>query len=219
MAGSDHHVRPGTTLGNTGYIIFVSAYDVWDGGIAPLFSGPISITEGAFVFLEAIYEEPINLELEVQIDVKPGSDPTIINMCSNGKVPVAVLSDEVFDATQVLPETVEFAGAGVAVCGRNKYMARAEDVNMDGYDDMVFHFRTKDLQPEEGVTRAALTLIGQFMSQDYLVTISGTEDVYLLWPKKKWSHAFVNNGLHYGKHRRHADCDRPDKDKKPRGKK
>lgn len=203
---------PGTVLFNTGYIVVVSTYDVRDGGIAPLFSGPISITEGAFVLLDT---ETIDLELAVQIDVRPGGNPNTINMYSNGKVPVAVLSDEIFDATLVLPETVEFAGASVALCGKDRYMAHASDVDGDGYDDMVFHFRTKDLQLDSGVTEAALTLTGQLMIQDNLITISGADTVYILWPKEwNWDRRFMNGQFHPGKHRGKGALDWPHKDKK-----
>jgi hypothetical protein len=141
-------------------------------------------------------------DLRVEIDVKPGCDPAIINLRSFGVVPVAVLSTETFDATQVPPETVEFAGAPVAACGWGNYrkrMARARDVDGDGLDDMVFHFRTRNLQLEDGVKKATLELTGQFIGKsDFMaksasitkgdpIPISGTEDVYILRPRKSWA--------------------------------
>ena len=48
---------------------------------------------------------------EVDIDIKPGSDPNSINLKSKGVVPVAVLTTPDFDAATVDPATVEFAGA------------------------------------------------------------------------------------------------------------
>lgn len=123
--------NPGTTL----YVAYatITAYDAWG---TPLFSGTVSCSsDGATVLLAS---EAEYLRLEVHIDVKPGADPSVINLNSNGMVPVAVLSDDTFDATQVQPETVQFAGAGVAVSESGKYMAHAEDVDEDGDIDMLF---------------------------------------------------------------------------------
>jgi len=200
---------PGTTLSEQGTVV-VTALDVWG---TPLFTGPISLTDGATVLLGIEAEDPY---LDVAIDVRPGSDPSIINMRSNGKVPVAVLSTETFDATQVTPKTVEFAGAGVATCesGNHRYMAHAKDVDGDGCDDMVFHFRAKDLQLEDGVKKATLTLTGQVMIRDNSTLISGTEDVYILWPRKKLALPMKNGKLGPGKYRRQASLHRVHRTKK-----
>lgn len=186
---------PGTILSDSGTVT-VAASDVWG---SPLFTGPVSLSEGATVLLGIEAEDPY---LDVAIDVKPGSSPSIICVQSYGQVPVAVLSTETFDATQVPPETVEFAGAGVATCesGNHTYMAHAKDVDGDGYDDMVFHFRTRDLQLEDGVKKAALTLTGQVMIQDNSTLISGTEDVYILWPMRKLALPMKNGKLGHGKY-------------------
>ena len=47
--------------------------------------------------------------IEVDIDIKPGSDPNSINLKSNGLVPVAILSTIDFKATAVDPGTVLLA--------------------------------------------------------------------------------------------------------------
>lgn len=87
--------------------------------------------------------------LEVLIDIKPGSYPNSVNLGSNGVVPVAVLSSADFDATQVDPETVTLAGAGVAVRGKgNRYLSHHEDVNDDGIVDLVCQVETVNLEPD-----------------------------------------------------------------------
>jgi hypothetical protein len=87
--------------------------------------------------------------LVVQIDIKPGSYPNAINLGSYGLVPVAILSSSEFDATTVDPDTVELAGAEVAVRGKsNKYMAHAEDVNGDGLVDLLLQVATQNLDPD-----------------------------------------------------------------------
>ena len=87
------------------------------------------------------YENGITIQVE--IDVKPGSDPNPINPGSKGLVPVAILSSEDFDATTVDPTTVKLAGAGVAVRGKGKAMAHQEDVNGDGLTDLVVQVETQ----------------------------------------------------------------------------
>jgi hypothetical protein len=181
---------PGTKLSVQNAL--VTAYDTWD---KKLFSGSIWCDMGTTITLGAEAGD-----LEVQIDVKPGSDPTIINLRSGGVVPVAVLSDGAFDATSVSPETVQFAGASVALSGSGKYMAHVEDVDEDGDDDMLLHFRTEDLKLADGIVEAIVELTGQLaspaagpsvrslQSADPIADgtpISGTEKVYIRRPKTK----------------------------------
>ena len=88
------------------------------------------------------------IAIDVSIDIKPGSYPNAINLGSHGLIPVAILSDEQFDATTVDPDTVELAGAGVEVRGKgNKYMAHEEDVDGDGLVDLVVQVATENLAP------------------------------------------------------------------------
>ncbi len=184
-AAGTHEYEPGTMLTTANAVL--TAYDAW-GDV--LFNGRISCVEGAYVSLAS--ESVGSEDLDVQIDVKPGENPNIINPRSNGKIAVAVLSDGTFDATQVLPETVYFAGAGVAKNDKGKYMAHAEDIDEDGNDDMVFHFQTSELELEGGVI--TLTLTGQLDSQTAVesagqindgTVISGTDNVQVLQSKSK----------------------------------
>ncbi len=91
------------------------------------------------------YELPTPSVLEVEIDIKPGSDPNTINLGSKGVIPVAILSSMTFDATEVNPTTVSLGGAGVAVRGKGKSLAHAEDVNGDGLPDLVVQVETESL--------------------------------------------------------------------------
>jgi hypothetical protein len=164
----------------------VTSYNKWD---SKLFAGRMSCVPNASILLDTELRN-----LNVQIDVMPDSNPSVINPYSNGVVPVAVLSNETFDATKILPETVRFAQARVAASGKGKHMANAEDVDKDGDDDMVFHFRTKDLKLEEDVTKAVVELTGKLKNQvegqntrlnNGGALIIGTDSVYILRPKKK----------------------------------
>jgi len=85
---------------------------------------------------------------DVEIDIKPGSYPNSINLGSKGVIPVAILSSDTFDATQVDPATVQLAGAGVAVKGKgNRSLAHEEDANGDGLLDLVIQAETENLDP------------------------------------------------------------------------
>lgn len=81
--------------------------------------------------------------IEVTIDIKPGSDPNSINPGSKGKIPVAVLSTPDFDASsEVDQDSLTFGRTGdensLAFCSPSP-----EDVNFDGYGDLVCHFYTQ----------------------------------------------------------------------------
>jgi len=100
---------------------------------------------------DIVYElEPPPPIIEVNIDIKPGSDPNSINLKSKGVVPVAVLTAEDFDASTIDPATVEFAGA-------SPVRSTLEDVGGDDNLDMLFHFKTQDLDLDEDSTEATLT--------------------------------------------------------------
>jgi hypothetical protein len=97
-------------------------------------------------------------EIEISIDIKPGSDPNSIN-CGNQNVviPVAVLTTEDFDTTSLDHTTVRFEGAGETHIDNKSGVPRrhVEDVDGDGDPDLVFHFRLGDTaltcQSREGV--------------------------------------------------------------------
>ncbi|KAA3613739.1 MAG: T9SS C-terminal target domain-containing protein [Calditrichaeota bacterium] len=99
--------------------------------------GPINIMpEKGTIF--RISFEPRNAR-NIVIDIKPGSDPNSIN-CDNDKgiIPVAILTTDDFNATEVYPPSVTF--------GPNKAQdmhgnGQLEDVDDDGDLDMLFHFR------------------------------------------------------------------------------
>ena len=112
---------------------------------------------GVDAFL-AKYEVPEPATLSVEIDIKPGSYPNSINLGSHGSVPVAILTTEDFDATTVDPETVELAGATIAIRGNGKrWLASEEDVDDDGDIDLLVHVETENLALGTGATTVILT--------------------------------------------------------------
>jgi hypothetical protein len=98
--------------------------------------------------------EDIQAPPPIEIDIKPGSDPNSVNPRSNGVIPVAILGPTDFDALQVIVSTVSFGPDGAAPA----HDGHVEDVNGDGFPDMVLHFRTEDTGIECGDTDE--TLVG-----------------------------------------------------------
>jgi len=99
------------------------------------------------------YVDNVVLEVtttSVDIDIKPGSDPNSINLKSKGIIPVAILTTDVFDATEVDPTTVLFAGAA-------PIRWAVEDVDYDGDLDLVLHFKTQETGIAAGDAEATLT--------------------------------------------------------------
>ena len=75
-------------------------------------------------------------------DIKPGSFPNAINPTTQGVIPVAILGSDVFDVSDIDPTTLVF-GPGDAVLAHRKG-PHYEDVNLDGFMDLIAHFRTED---------------------------------------------------------------------------
>ena len=87
-----------------------------------------------------------------------------------------------FDAKNVDPATVELASAGVAVSAKgNKYMAHREDVNKDGFVDLVLHVIALELDPyalqiQDGyATLTGITYDGK--------AIDGIDEIVIVHPK------------------------------------
>jgi hypothetical protein len=104
----------------------------------------------------------------VDIDIKPGSFPNSINLASKGVVPVALLGDEDFDAANVDPVTLDFAGA-------IPLRWTLEDANLDGWLDLVVFFKTRELSLTVGDVEA--TLIGDTFEG---IPIIGTDSVNIV---------------------------------------
>ena len=117
----------------------------------------------------------------VEIDIKPGSYPNVINLGSQGVIPVAILSSSDFDATTVNPDTVELAGSGVAVRGKgNKYLAHEEDVNGDGLLDLVCKVETENLDPD-AFQYGFVDLTGQTYDDVFIV---GEDEIIIVPPEE-----------------------------------
>jgi hypothetical protein len=102
----------------------------------------------------AVHPPPINV---ISIDIKPGSDPNSINLCSNGTVPVAIFGSATFDVTNVNTENLRFAETAVKVVGKKDPMqlCNYEDINGDFISDLVCHYVTTDIAGIDGESSIA----------------------------------------------------------------
>jgi len=88
----------------------------------------------------------------ITIDIKPGSDPNAVNPRSKGVIPVAILGSMDIDITQVDFSSVTFGINGASPT----HDGHVEDVNDDGYMDMMFHFKNQESGFVCGDTEAIL---------------------------------------------------------------
>jgi len=155
-------VDPDTALADgrfdSAVIYFASgshSIDIEDIHIPPQWVGGPPFIDGTVAFKAELYS------LEVDIDIKPGSDPNSINLKSKGVVPVAFLGSAIFDVTDVDVETLEFGPAGATpvhdLTDAIVYADHLQDVNLDGFMDLVCHFKTQELGLVKGDTDATLT--------------------------------------------------------------
>lgn len=91
------------------------------------------------------------------ISVKPGDNQTTLNLLSQGKIPVAILTTNGFDATTVNPVTVRFGRTGTEASSVHWAL---EDVNGDGKPDLVLQFLTQTTGFQPGDSQAVL--MGRF---------------------------------------------------------
>jgi len=119
---------------------------------------------------------------DVYIDIKPGSNPNPISSKKNGVVPVAILTTDTFDATQVDPETVIFAGASPVRWSLEDVLVSPEYPDgpasgPDGDIDLLLFFNAQDLQLSNGDETASLTAMtfdGEEICGEDTVKLLGT---------------------------------------------
>ena len=87
---------------------------------------------------------------ECSIDIKPGSDLNSINLGEQGKLTVAILGSLQLDVTTIDPATIMLGGEGPVTRGKAQKLAISfENVNEDGYTDLVAHFGVQALVEAE----------------------------------------------------------------------
>ena len=147
--------------GFTGGKLVVSCQDNW----SYRFTGNITMV--------TIVTDELPVE-ELCIDIKPGSDLNPINLKSRGGVPVAVYGTENVDVTLIDDpfEVILYDVDSPECVGASPIRWSLDDINRDGYTDILFHFKTTELRDyfdehSDAACLAGLTIDGRlFMGVD-----------------------------------------------------
>jgi hypothetical protein len=117
--------------------------------------------------------------IPVDIDIKPGDDPNCFNNDGHGVIPVAILGTADFDVTTVDPSTVKLASLAVRAVGlKGNLQALIEDVNEDGFDDLVVQIEDVDGAFTNGNGTATLT--GNLKAEFGGTPILGTDEICIV---------------------------------------
>ncbi|MFC6672444.1 hypothetical protein ACFQDL_22030 [Marinobacterium aestuariivivens] len=102
-----------------------------------------------------ISDDPIPITLS--IDIKPGSDPNCVNTNDRGVIPVAILGSDTFDVNSVDVRSLVFAGLAVREKVNETPQCGMEDVNGDGFIDLVCQYADDTAYWAPNVEVATLT--------------------------------------------------------------
>jgi hypothetical protein len=170
--GGLEQLARGTTLGSTGWVdgqeyVFRFEYSATSLKVYVNDNLEIDIAgsfnNGRLAFYnfsqeDVTYSSYVVVVVNVGIDIKPGSDPNCFNNDGHGVIPIAILGSETFDVSLIDPYSVSLEGMAVRVVGKaDKALAHIEDVNEDGFDDLVVQIEDQDGIFEPGIGVATVT--------------------------------------------------------------
>ena len=122
--------------------------------------------------LRQAIDQITDVAIDVALVIHPGGTRNPINPRSKGTILVAILTTEMFDASNVNPATIRFGATGTEAAAAH---AALKDVDHDGRIDMILHFKTQDTAIQCGNPSASVT--GQtfdgraLKGSDFMVTV------------------------------------------------
>lgn len=145
----------------------------------------VSTAEDPFGF--AIAQIRYSAVTPVEIDIEPADKENRINLRSGGKLKVAILTTETFDAATVRPATVTLGdGDGretpVASKPHGRFFAKLKDVDGDRDLDFLLRFSIPSLAATGDLTPTTKELVLQGETRDGLL-IRGTDEVTIALPR------------------------------------
>ena len=110
------------------------------------------------------------------IDIKPGSDPNCFNNDGKGVIPVGILGSDDLDVYNIAVESLMLEGMTIRVVGRgSRALANYEDINGDGFMDLIVQIEDQDGAFAEGV--GTVSLRGQLLDGTY---VEGTDSICIV---------------------------------------
>lgn len=158
-------VAPGFITQASGYILDNDPFDpnllddfeqgafLWEASDGVVLSTPeIALGDPLARPGQDAFERILDVTTPIAVDVVIAG-----NLCSNGVVPVALLTTDDFDATTVDHSTVRFGDAAETHRNRNGVLRHEEDFDGDGDIDLLFHFRASETGYDCSTADTALT--------------------------------------------------------------
>ncbi len=119
--------------------------------------------------------EPVTIPVE--IDIKPGNSPNSVNINAHGVIPVAILGNAGFDVTRIDPFSLSIEGMAVQIKKNGTAQCSIEDVNADGFADLVCQFADNGTMPQGTVSA---TLTGNLKPEYGATPIEGSDEIRLV---------------------------------------
>jgi len=95
----------------------------------------------------------------IAIDIRPGSDVKMIERTASGALPIAILGSETVDVKRLDLTTIALAGAPAVAQRNGTLQGTLDDVNHDGFADLLVEIDVTRLQLSPADTTAVLRVL------------------------------------------------------------